>query len=409
VTSTIRAIRGVLRLAAALTVLLSPAPAAAQPLPAGPVSAFDGRLVVGAEASVTIGQTDDLAFFNYTDYEHNALRMFRVALSASWQPLDRIAFLAEVRSEDLDEVRPYAAYVRVRPWRSRPFDIQAGRIPPVFGSFGRRAYAADNPLVGYPLAHQYLTALRPDAIPATVADLLVMRARGWRLQYPVGARHEAPGIPLTSAFRWDTGVQARWRGHGVDATAALTNGTLSDPQLGDNNPGKSASGRIAVLPATGLVIGGSAARGEWLDRRVMSQLRADTPAHAQTALGADVEYSRDHWLVRSEVVWSRWRMPFAALSSSADLDALAVWIEGRYRLTPRVVLAARLDHLGFSKIASATGAVTTWDAPVTRVEGTAGYYLQRNLVFRLAVQHNDRDGGRVLRKTFVSGQVAYWF
>jgi hypothetical protein len=46
---------------------------------------------------------------------------------------------------------------------------------------------------------------------------------------------------------------------------------------------------------------------------------------------------------------------------------------------------------------------------VTRVEGTAGYYLQRNLVARLTVQFNDREGGRVERKTYVAGQLAYWF
>lgn len=44
-----------------------------------------------------------------------------------------------------------------------------------------------------------------------------------------------------------------------------------------------------------------------------------------------------------------------------------------------------------------------------RVEWGAGYYLQRNLVGRVAVQHNWRDGGRVRSRTFVSGQLSYWF
>jgi hypothetical protein len=30
-------------------------------------------------------------------------------------------------------------------------------------------------------------------------------------------------------------------------------------------------------------------------------------------------------------------------------------------------------------------------------------------VVRLAVQHNDRDGGRIRKRTYFSGQVAYWF
>jgi hypothetical protein len=394
------------------TLLLSAAAAGsarAQSLPTGPVSAFEGRVSIGAEVIATIGEEDETAFFNYTDYEHNTLRMFRVGLSAEWRALERVNLVAEIRSEDLDAVRPYAAYVRVRPWRSVAFDVQAGRIPPTFGSFGRRTYAFDNPLIGYPLAHQYLTSLRPDAIPNTVDDLLFMRGRGWQVTYPAGSPEPAPGLPILSAFRWDTGVQAHWRGKRLDATGAITNGTLSDPQVGDNNSGKQFSGRIAARPVAGLVIGGSASHGEWLDRSVTALVPQSPGTFVQRALGADFEYSRDYWIVRTEVVWSRWTLPFAATGTYDDVDALAMWIEGRYRITPRIFLAARADTLGFSKIADSSGRLVDWDAEVARFEVDAGYYVQRNLMLRLAVQHNDRDGGRVLKKTFVSGQVAYWF
>jgi hypothetical protein len=390
-------------------VLCLPSALPAQTLPDAPLSAFDGRLSVGAEVVATIGQRDETAFFNYTDYEHNMLRMFRVGLSASWRPVDRIAFVAEIRSEDLDQVRPYAAYVRIRPWSNRSFDVQVGRIPPVFGSFGRKAYSTDNPLIGYPLAYQYLTSLRPDAIPATVGDLLEMRARGWLTSYPVGSLESGPGLPLVSAFRWDTGVQVRWRGKTVETAGAVTSGTLSDPRVADNNRGKQMSGRIAVQPVTGLIAGASAAHGEWLDQNVTDLLSANGASYSQRAFGGDLEYSRDYWLVRTEMVWSRWALPFAATSHATDVDALAIWVEGRYRIAPRWILAARFDRLGFSKIPSGTGELVTWDANVKRIEVNVGYYIQRNLLARLAVQPNDRDGGRVLHRTFVSAQVAYWF
>lgn len=399
-----------LRLLPALLLLLAPLCAAveAQPLPVGPVSVFDGRLAVGAEVVATAGEADEVAFFNYTDYERNVLRMVRLGLSAAWRPSDRVALVGEVRSEDFNGVRAYAAYVRLRPWRKRAFDIQAGRIPPAFGSFGRRAYYADNPLVGYPLAYQYLTSLRPDAAPWTAEDLRVMRGRGWRTSYPIGSLEQAPGVPLVSAFQWDTGVQAHWKGTHVELTGALTNGTLSDPRLTDNNGGKQVSGRVAVQPAIGLVLGASAARGEWLDRGVARLLSPGAQDSAQTAWGLDAEYSRGYWLIRGELVWSRWNVPLAAAGHTVDLDALATWVEGRYRLTPRIFVAGRVDRLGFSTIATGSGGLA-WDAPVSRVEAAAGYYLQRNLVARLAVQHNRRDGGRVRTRTYVSGQLAYWF
>ena len=135
-----------------------------QVLPAGPIETARGTVTVSGEVTATAGARDDQAFFNYTDYEHNALRMFRLSLSGMWRPSPRFAALTEIRSEDLQRVIPYALYVRVRPWTNLPFDVQAGRIPPVFGTFARRAYGADNPLIGFPLAYQYLTSMRPDAL-----------------------------------------------------------------------------------------------------------------------------------------------------------------------------------------------------------------------------------------------------
>jgi hypothetical protein len=392
----------------ALLLVLLPAPGAAQWLPSEPVRLFDGRVRVGGEVSATIGSKDDEAYFNYTDYERNALRTFRAAVSALWQPADRIAFLAELRTDDLEHLGAYAAYIRVRPWHDVPFDIQAGRIPPVFGAFGRRAYESDRILIGYPLAYQYLTSIRPDAVPAGADDLLRMRARGWLSSFPVGSPYAGPGLPLISAFKWDTGIEARWAGSTLDASVAVTTGTLSNPRLRDDNSGKQVAGRIAGRPLTGLIVGGSAARGAWISDAVPGR----SSSRAQTALGADAEYSRDHWLVRSELVWSRWRMPFVTAPPEGDtIGALAAWLEGRYRITPRVYVAARADRLTFSRVSGAMfdGVPTQWEAPVRRFEAGAGYSLQRNLVLRAVVQWNKRNGGRVANRTFLSTQVAWWF
>ena len=403
-----------MRTAAVLFVVsLAAASAAAQPLPEGPFRSPDGSLIVGGEIVGTLGPADDTAFFNYTDYEHNALRMLRLALAGQWRPIAPLAFVAEVRSEDFQHVSAHAAYVRVRPWQSRAFDIQAGRIPPSFGAYGRRAYSADNPLIGYPLAYQYLTSLRPDAIPGTTDDLLRMRGRGWRSSFPFGSPLEAPGIPLVSAFRWDTGVQARWSGGPFEATGSITAGTLSDPRTSDNNDGRQFAGRVAARPLFGLLIGASGARGRWLATSVTERL--PTPArersYTQRAFGVDAEYSRDHWIVRGELVWSGWTMPFAASGTDEDLGALGMWLEGRYRLTPRFFVAGRVDRLSFSRIRSALldGREFPWDAGVERIEAGAGWYFQRNLLGRAVFQHNWRDGGRVTSRTFASAQLAYWF
>ncbi|MEO6213962.1 MAG: hypothetical protein ABIP65_10080 [Vicinamibacterales bacterium] len=394
-------------LAAALS---SPLSGAAQALPSEPVRVFDGRLVLTGEAVGTAGEADHEGYFNYTGYERNALRMVRLSLAAQWQPVDRVALIAEVRSENFAEPGAYAAYVRVRPWRRRSLDIQAGRIPPVFGAFGRRSYTSDRLLVGYPLAYQYLTSLRPESAPATADDLLRMRARGWRASFPLGESSAGPGVPLISAFQWDTGVQARIHTERTEMALAVTTGTLSSPRVSDDNDGKQISARVAVRPVTGLSLGASAARGGWLSRTVPT-LDAHR-RYTQTAAGADAEYSRDHWLIRGEMVWSRWRLPFSAVPvEGPSVEALASWIEGRYRVSPRWYVAGRADRLGFSRVTSTIAGrpPTPWDAPVVRIETGFGYYLRRNVIARASLQWNDRDGGRVTTRRFLSGQVAYWF
>ena len=395
------------RVSAAAAIVLVGASVHAQDLPSGPISVGNGLVTIGTDVSVSATPQDDGegAWFNYTDYEHNALRLFRIGVTADIRVTEALSVLTEIRSENGDAVKPYALYVRVRPWRDRPVDIQAGRIPPTFGAFARRAYGAGNPLIGYPLAYQYLTAARPDALPASTEDVFRMRARGWRPSYPIGSLDVAPGMPLITAFRWDTGVQVRVGPESLNASAAITNGTASDPRTRDNNRGKQISGRLEWHPDPGLTLGGSAARGPYVSDAALASvtLAAGTAHSTQRALGVDAEYSRGHWLVRGELIWNQWQVPTLARA----LDATSVFVEGRYKISPGLFAAGRLDRLSFGRLPSAF-AETTWDAPVTRLETGVGYYIRRNLIGKLTYQHNWRDGGPIRRRGLVAAQLHFW-
>ena len=63
-----------------LAALGAPGRAAAQVLPERPLTLADGQVSVSGEVTASIGQRNDPGFFNYTDYEHNALRMLRLSL-----------------------------------------------------------------------------------------------------------------------------------------------------------------------------------------------------------------------------------------------------------------------------------------------------------------------------------------
>jgi hypothetical protein len=403
-------------LAVALTAAVSP-PLGAQGLPSGPIVLADGHLTLGGDVAVSFAPTDP-GFFNYTDYEESALRLLRIDVAAALTAGDHLAVLADIRSENAfedgfhaDIPRPYALYVRIRPWANRAVDIQAGRVPPTFGSFARRTYATDNFLIGYPLAYQYLTSIRADAVPANADELLRMRGRGWLSSYSIGNVTPARGVPLVSAFAWDTGVQVHVGTEIFDATGAVTAGTLARPLFEDDNDGKQIAGRFAVHPVPGLILGASAASGPFISRTAARGAVGDGNAgrFTQQAWGADAEYSRDYYVVRFEAIVSDWNLPIVrAPVLQLPLRAVSLMAEGRYKVLPGLYVAGRVDHLGFSEI-TGTGRTDTWEAPVTRVEVGGGYSLLRNLLLKLSYQYNQRDGGRVQTLNLAAAQLLFWF
>jgi hypothetical protein len=397
----------IVRAAAFVAALHAAGSAQAQTVRSEPLTFGAGRVVIGGDAAVAAAPEDE-GFFNYSDYEQTTLRQIRVGMSALVRLSDRVSVLGELRSENFEYVSVFGLYARIRPIPDRSLDVQIGRIPPTFGSSSRRTYGLDNPLIGSPLAYQYLTSLRADSAPASVEELLAMRGRGWLSEYSVGNRSPDRGVPLASAFTWDTGVQVSTGWKILKAAVGVTNGTTSNPRVSDDNRGKQVAVRATVTPTTGLTIGGSIARGEFLDRRVRALLPETEHHYDQRAAEIDVEYSRDHWVARAETVLSRWTMPLGTTGAATTLRAAAAAIEGRYSFAPGWYGAARFEHLGFNRVATATR-VDEWEAPLSRFEVGGGYYVQRNLIAKTSLQFNRRDGGRVTSSELLAVQLLYWF
>lgn len=434
----------------AALVLALPTPARADLLPSRPITLWGDRLVIGGDVSISFG-SDDRGYFNTLDYDHNALNLARIGLSAEFRPTDRVAIVSQIvdqaalRSEPFDVrrnvLRLYALFVRVRPWRDKPFDIQAGRIPPVFGAFLRQDYGAGNPLIGLPLAYHYPTTMRADALPASADDLLRQRGRGWYVWLPItaggGGGYNAQGLSIISPTRWDTGVQARWGDGPIEVSGAITSGTLSNPRVEDDNGGKQISGRIGFKPAAGLSVGLSGARGAFLADRVIAAVPARVPPvdvggpFTQRAFGADAEFARGYWQLRAETIVSLWRVP--AIDAPRLDHALRAWassLEARWKFAPRWYLAARLDTMTFSRVTGTAeelplngvaegpyGAADdappvlreSWDAPLGRIEVGGGYTITRNVRAKASYQYDWRDTTRRNRANLVSAQLVYWF
>lgn len=360
------------------------------------------KLLVGGDVSGTLAP-EDRGFFNDVDYQRNALRLFRASLLAELRGGSHVALLGELRSENLDGPRAYALYLRVRPLPRRAFDVQIGRIPPVFGAFARRRYGQDNPLIGTPLGYQYLTTVRPDAVPGNADEMLAQRGGGWLTRYSVGSAANDAGLPVVESMRWDTGIEVRVGKTPIEWSVAVTQGSLGNPRLSDDNDGKQISTRLAWHFVPGLKVGGSFARGQYLDDAVRRLLNPPAPFRQQ-AFGLDVEYSWARFVVRGEAIVSDWQIP----AIDGPLAVAAVFLEGRYRAAPGLQVAARVDRLDFGRI-TGSGGSQTWDAPLMRIEAALGYALRRQVQLKAAYQHNWRDGGFVHSQGLVAGQILVWF
>jgi hypothetical protein len=373
------------------------------------VSLFDGRVRFAGEASGTIAPHDE-GFFNYSDYGTSTLRLFRLDLAAEARLARFASLLADVRCDNLGAPRFYALYLRVSPWPGRPLDLQAGLVPPVFGAFARRRYASENPLPSVPLAYQYLTDIRNDAIPATAEQMLAARGRGWLVSYPVGSSAAKAGLPLVNGERWDAGVEIRLGREPLSLAVAVTQGSPSRPLIRDDNGGKQLAGRLAWTPGPGLTVGVSAASGDFLARSAVDALpEAARRGYRQDVLGADAQWSRGYWIVGAEVLWSRWAMPsLDETRIDAPLSAYAGYLEARYKIRPGFYAAARLERLAFGAIDSTLGR-ESWDAPVTRLEAGLGFVPLRHVLLKASWQHNRRPAGYVKRNNLATGQLVLWF
>jgi len=400
---------GLLVLAGLLGVLSRPAAAQTEGTYTHPE---ERRLALGGDVGIFIAPPDQRTFFNYTTYDLDGLRMAQVQLYGEWHLHERLSLVGELRTENASTLDASALYLRWRPSMHSRLAFQAGRIPPVIGAFARRAYSRDNAVLGMPLAYQYLTSLRPDALPAVTADLLKMRGRGWQPSYPIGSLDLRPGVPLVAGSRWDTGVEGSWTSRWLDLSAAVTQGAPSVPVVRESNHDLMWSGRAATHLPGGVSVGLSGARAGWLADSVLD-VTADgrqTP-HTQALIGADTEFGVGRWLVRAEWLHSRFDLPIVNDPVRVrELTAQAGFIEGRYRFHPRMQIGVRADRLAFGRLTDATtGVSATWDANVTRLEVAFGLRLSRTLEVRAGWQENRRDSERGKRRGLPIAGLLYWF
>src|SRR5258705_6345309 len=78
---------------------------AAQTLPSEPIVLADGHITLGGDISASIAP-EDPGFYNYTDYEHSALRLLRIDVTAMVKAGGHLAVLGEGPSQKVERPQP---------------------------------------------------------------------------------------------------------------------------------------------------------------------------------------------------------------------------------------------------------------------------------------------------------------
>jgi hypothetical protein len=195
---------------------------------------------------------------------------------------------------------------------------------------------------------------------------------------------------------WDVGVAALGTWRMFEYAAGITQGTIGVPQSGrDTNDGQQLVGRLGVVPATGLRVTGSAARGPYLARAVLPFLPAgaDLVDFNQTAFGLAVDWSWGHVAINAEAFHNEFESPWIA----EDLGTNAWYAEAEYSFAAGATIAARFDRVLFDEIAvidedSGETERIGWDRDLQRIEAAIGYRFSRDVLVRYDVQLWDEDG-----------------
>ena len=308
----------------------------------------DGRVTVGGDVSASFG-SDDPGFFNYTDYEHSALRHAAHRRDRRGEGRRRTsrcsARSAPRTSTPSQPVRALPAHPAVddarlrHPGRPRAADLRRLRAAHL-----RHRQPADRLSARLSVPHVAAARRAAGERRRTAAECAAAAGcASYSIGNPTPDQRRAAGqrVPLGHGR-----AGARDSRHRRARPAAVTPARVSNPLFTDDNDGRQLAGRVELRPLAGLILGASLAR---------AAVRRPTPAargavgdghdgeFTQTAWGGDVEYSRDYYLrARSKRSSASWRAADGARagrSTRAARRALATSLEGRYKLRPGLYVA----------------------------------------------------------------------
>ncbi len=284
--------------------------------------------------------------------------------------------------------------VRVRFRDDGRLGIQLGQFSSIVGRWSLRHGSWDNPFVSAPLAYEHLTAMWDSAAARSTETLLSWaHLRGT----PTSVQENADRIlrlPLIWGPSYATGAALFGAFGPFELSAELKNASLSSrPQAWNldrdawSHPTLSA--RLGYRPSLAWNLGLSASTGSYLLPAARQSLSAGTGLsdYRQTVTAGDVTYAWRHLQVWIEVIHGRFEVPRVGLA-----DSVAAFVEMKYKLTPRLAAAVRVNRQTFGDLRDSRGAHVPWGRDVWRVDVAPSFRFTAHLQAKLQYSLQDEAG-----------------
>lgn len=322
---------------------------------------------------------------------------------------ESISLFAEIQTVRGLSFVNYGLSAIYQPERMKYLNFEVGKFLAPFGSFLGRRWASENALISFPLMYEYTTALSAFVLPANTSALLRARGHGGSSSYDPrlssntaaspqirywNVPESGNGLRIISREVYLTGAQLFGVAGSFRYYAGATNGALSNPADVNNTNGLQLHGRAVFSPIVGLDVGSSAFWGAYLDKSatnsVLDPLGKTAENFRQTVLGVDLNYSRGHFQLFSELIFNRWESPVI----EDHLDARALYLEGKYTCLTRFFVAGRFSLIDFSNVEDAedvdadTKLSESWEFDIHQWEVGVGFRINRNALIKIAGQFN---------------------
>ncbi len=275
-----------------------------------------------------------------------------------------------------------------------PVALQLGKFATIVGNWATRHTSWGNPFINAPLPYEYLTGVWDSKAIDTSGLLLLWSHVRPGLRPAVEKVEKTLRIPIVWGPSYTTGASIAGEAGVFNYAAEVKLGSLSSrpeswQHAREQRHHPTTSWRFGYRPSATWNFGVSASSGAYLREFADESLPRGTTRgdYQQRVLAADAAFAWRHWQLWSEVYWSRFEIPLVG-----DADTTAYYVEGKYKITPRLSAALRWGQQFFGTIPHRFGSVR-WGYEVWQVEAAPAFRFTAHTQLKLQYTLKHGDSG----------------